>query len=156
MTQAEANDKERRGKDRDKTQDLYHSLVDKQLALRERMVFYVAALSVSSIGYSVHLTIEERLNPKMWFLAFAILCWFLSTSFAFCFAYYLHQMLLKNSKFLLENLSLDRPKTWIEFKKDNPDLTTSTKLSTRFFFLTAVAYMIGAVAFVIWRLLEMV
>jgi hypothetical protein len=119
------------------------------------MVFYVAALSVSSIGYSVHLTIGQHFTWKFICLALAIICWMLSTGFSFAFAHYTFKKLEGNSKFLLLNILSEMPVALGDFTTTNEWVLQADKRAKWFFGAALCTFVAGVVLFVTWRCVEM-
>ncbi|WP_348825110.1 hypothetical protein [Flavobacterium aestuarii] len=66
---------------------------------QEKYVYYLIAISVSAIGFSIYKTEKHELNVTLIPLAFAVICWSISIFLGLKFLKYVLSMLYANSSY---------------------------------------------------------
>ena len=128
---------------------------------QEKLVYYIIALSVSAIGFSVFKTTGQSLKIIQIPLGFAVLCWSISI---FCG--------LKFLQYVISNLYANNEYFEIE-KGNHPDIgnhpdaieagikgfkgamVINKKRMKKYFKFQNSLFYVGIILFIIWHLLEM-
>jgi hypothetical protein len=128
---------------------------DKFNQLQDKYIYYIGALSVACIGFSVQQTLEVPIKLTQSPLALAIICWGTSVYYGLKFIENKLIILLKQHDYDLK--LLDNKKTsielTIEFKKaSSKNFTDAIKYFKRVFKL----FIWGCYLFIFWRILDMI
>lgn len=141
--------------------DLINDLNKKFIDRQEKFIYYVVALSVACIGFSVYHTIGKPLVMTQIPLGVAILSWSISIFFGLQFLKLSNSLIIDD----VESLHLDsgqhsyagRDPAKIRIGKEFFDaerIKTGKILVRRFYFLEWGFYL-GVLSFVAWHVLEM-
>ncbi len=128
---------------------------------QQKLVYYIIALCVTCIGFSVHLTTSAKISIKQLPLGIAILSWGFSVFKGF-------RMILHTMKFISTNIDLldieagksdvvGKNPAAISYSKGlvSKKLDNISKKSTSYFKRQLSLFYFGMLSFVVWHIIEM-
>lgn len=142
----------------------YQSHLEIQKQHREsqsKFIYYIIALSVASIGFSINITIGQTLNVFHLFLGLAILFWVFSVFCGFQFLkIYLDILAINNEYFNIVRGISDEKKPTEFIKEEAKKITTElannkNKKASRNSDLQQYFFFFGIIMFLIWHIIQM-
>lgn len=128
---------------------------------QDKYTYYIVALCVASIGFSVHVTIDKPFILSQIPLGIAVLCWALSCYFGL-------EFIGRGTDLIYSNLALiDIMDGQHEFTGTNPQkiiygseklieiMNIKGKKRETFAKMQSIFFITGIISFIIWHLLEM-
>lgn len=128
---------------------------------QEKYVYYLIAISVSAIGFSVYNTQKHELNTSLIPLAFAVTSWSVSIFFGLKFLKYVISILYANSGYfdIIEgrhpDLGNNPELIKAGLKGYKEALEINCKRMGRYFAWQGYLFYLGIVMFLIWHIFEM-
>jgi hypothetical protein len=134
--------------------DALFTLTVQRGKLQEKFVYYLGALCVAAIGFSINQTINESLNYFHVFVGIAVTCWSISILCGFQYIKVVLQVSARNIQHFQElNDPKSTPKTSKEALSDiSKELDQS---AVRNFNWQQRLFYLGLVTFVTWHILRM-
>jgi hypothetical protein len=143
----------------------YQSHLEIQKQYREnqsKFIYYLIALSVASIGFSINITIGQKLNYSHFLLGLAILNWVLSVFCGFQFLKIsINVLALNNEYFNIVRGLIDeiKPNDFAKEKAKNILIEESEKKNKRLvnnFNWQQYFFFIGIILFLFWHIVQMI
>ena len=126
--------------------------------LQEKYIFYIVALCVSAIGFSIYCTIGKHLNLQQIPLGFAVISWAVSIFCGLHFVKWSIEVKRTNfQEFDLPKIRLERGEQTYEYVKGilTDKKNKHSKLVIRMSLIQEYSFYSGVLFFLIWHILEM-
>ena len=128
---------------------------------QEKYVYYIIAVSVSCIGFSVYKTENTSLSLIQIPLALSVLFWMLSVFFGLTFMKYVISGLYDNNSYI-DIMNGKNPKTInlpniekISTESYIKHLEKNNKIMSKYFRYQGISFYLGIILFLIWHIIEM-
>jgi uncharacterized membrane protein YtjA (UPF0391 family) len=128
---------------------------------QEKLVYYIIALSVSAIGFSIYKTTGQSLKVVQIPIGLAVICWSISIYCGLKFLKYVISNLYANNEYFEikrgNNSDVGNHPDAIEagIKGYKAAMVINQNRMKRFFKYQSLLFYIGIILFIIWHLLEM-
>lgn len=128
---------------------------------QEKFVYYLIALSVTSIGFSVYKTIDQPLKLIQIPLGISIISWGISIFCGFNFLKYLISTLYSNNEYFNivqgrnEEIGNNQQLINAASKGVKSAMESNVKKASCFFNWQQYLFYLGVISFILWHLLEM-
>ena len=141
--------------------DIKTDLMKEFRSQQQKYVYYIIALSVTSIGFSIFQTMNEPLKITQIPLGLAILSWGFSIFFGLSFIRYIISSIYANIEYfnVIEGNNPDVVKK-PQFKDSiiegiKQAIQSNSKKTTKLFKSQNYLFYFGVVLFILWRIIEM-
>lgn len=128
---------------------------------QEKLVYYIMALSVSAIGFSIYQTTGQSLKVVQIPLGFAVISWSMSIYYGLKFLKYVISSLYANNEYfeIIKGNNSNVGKHPIAIESGVKDFKAAMKINQsrmkHYFKYQSILFYIGMILFIIWHLLEM-
>jgi uncharacterized membrane protein YtjA (UPF0391 family) len=128
---------------------------------QEKLVYYIIALSVSAIGFSIYKTTGQSLKVVQIPLGLAVICWAISIFCGLKFLKYVISNLYANNEYFEikkgNNINVGNTPNAIDIavKAYKTAMNINQNRMKNFFKYQSLLFYIGMILFIVWHLLEM-
>ncbi|QQU02358.1 hypothetical protein [Myroides odoratus] len=128
---------------------------------QEKYVYYLIALSVSAIGFSIYKTNNQSLNIFQIPLAVAVVCWSISIFCGLKFTKYVISSLYANSSYFdiikgeYPDINNNQEMIKIAIEAFKKAMNTNSLAMKRYFSWQGYLFYAGIIFFIVWHIIEM-